>query len=235
MLRVVTVSSSSERASADALAALVRKSWPWIDGSASEHVTIAAGIKLVRESDVLLTFTFDRPRAVGPVARRDGSLWSGNVQAGAIVVEVKWHDRSRLTAVGNDLRPSYSGKPARETVLEQLQSQVMGITRFLERYEMERSFVHSLAWMRGVTESELLAGNPFLVPAIVGSDVSFEEMLAAAAHTHAGIGEPQNEAYCRSITFLGERLTRERAMSARDLKRLDALTTEVLVRDVWMM
>jgi len=231
MLRVVTVSSREERANADALAALVRKSWPWIEGSATEHVTIAAGLRLVRESDLLLTFVFDRPRHIGPVTCRDGSLWSGEIQAGAIVVEVKLLDTSRMSAVGNDLRPAY-GDRQHGTVLEQLHGQVLGIVGFLRRYSVEACFVHGIAWMRGITEAELLAGNATLSPRILGSDVSFEQMLAAAAGEHRAIGEPQNESYRKSVAFLEERLTREREMTARDLARLDRLTTEVLVRDV---
>lgn len=231
MLRVITVSSREERVHADALAALVRRTWPWIDGSPTEHVTIAAGLRLVRESDLLLTFVFDRPRRIGPITRRDGSLWTGETQAGAIVIEVKALDASRLSAVGNDLRPTYGGA-IHQTVLEQLQGQVRGFVDFLARYGLEPCFVHGLAWMRGVTETELLVGNSTLSPKILGSDVSFEQMLAAAADEHRAIGEPQETPYRKAVAFLTERLTREREMTARDLAKLDRLTTEVLIRDV---
>jgi len=66
MLRVVTVSSSFERGNAERLAALVRAAWPGIESSQADEVTIAAGLKLVRESDLLVTFAFERPRPMGP-------------------------------------------------------------------------------------------------------------------------------------------------------------------------
>jgi hypothetical protein len=232
MIDVVMVSSREERTNAEALAALVRKTWPWIEGSSAERMTIAAGLRIVRETDLLLTFVFDRPRRVGPILCRSGRSWSGDVQAGAIVIEVKAHDCSRLRAIANDLRPHYSGTRLHETVLEQLGNQILGMKHFQQRYSVEHCFVHGLAWMRGATDAELLAGNPHLSESILGSDASFAQMIAAAASAHGSIGEPQTAAYCSGVTFLTERLTREREMSARDLARLDRLTTEVLVRDV---
>ncbi|MGZ3543396.1 MAG: hypothetical protein ACXVAF_19820, partial [Vulcanimicrobiaceae bacterium] len=82
------MSSRCERENAERLAEVIRAGWPGIESSQGDLVTIAAGLKLVRESDLLVTFDLERPR--------DG------VQAGAIVIEAKRLDRSRLESVGND-------------------------------------------------------------------------------------------------------------------------------------
>jgi hypothetical protein len=233
MLRVLTVSSRSERSNADHLARLVIEAWPGIMATQTERVTIAAGLKLVRETDLLVTFEFDAPRAIAPRIRRNGTHWPGGlVQAGAIVIECKALDASRLISVGNDLRPIYAGKRAAHTVLDQLKSQVDGITMVLNRYSVERCFIHGLAWMTGATEAELLAQAPALSPFILGSDVTWEGILAAAAIEHASIATPANDAYRAAVRFATERLTRERRLSARDVAKLDRFTTEVLARDV---
>ena len=75
MLRVLTVSSQNERANADRLAQLIQNAWPGILSTQTERVTVAAGLKLVRESDVLVTFDFDEPRRLGPQTLRDGTAW----------------------------------------------------------------------------------------------------------------------------------------------------------------
>jgi len=51
-------------------------------------------------------------------------------------------------------------------------------------------FIHGLAWMTGVTNGDLLAQAPGLSPFILGSDTTWEQMLAAAATEHALIAEP---------------------------------------------
>ena len=233
MLRVVTVSSSFERGNAERLAALVRAAWPGIESSQADEVTIAAGLKLVRESDLLVTFAFERPRPMGPVTLREGTVWKGGEpQAGVIVIECKALDASRLTSVGNDLRPAYSGGRREHTVLEQLKSQVDGLVEVLRRYDGDHCFIHGLAWMTGVTNGDLLAQAPGLSPFILGSDTTWEQILAAAATEHALIAEPANEAYRRSVRFVTERFTRERRLSARDVTKLDRFTTGVLTSDV---
>ena len=233
MLRVLTVSSQNERANADRLAQLIRDAWPGIFSTQTERVTVAAGLKLVRESDVLVTFDFDEPRRLEPQTLRDGTTWpGGDVQAGAIVIECKALDRSRLISVGNDLRPVYGVKPAYHTVLEQLKSQIDGIVSVLERYGRERCFIHGLAWMRGVTGAELLEQAPAISPFILGSDATWVEMLAAAAQEHASIANPAGESYRSAVRFATERLTRERRLSARDAAKLDRFTTETVARDV---
>ena len=233
MLRVLTVSSQNERANADRLAQLIQNAWPGILSTQTERVTVAAGLKLVRESDVLVTFDFDEPRRLEPQTLRDGTTWpGGDVQAGAIVIECKALDRSRLISVGNDLRPVYGVKPAYHTVLEQLKSQVDGIVSVLERYGRERCFIHGLAWMRGVTDAELLEEAPAISPFILGSDATWVEMLAAAAQEHASIANPAGESYRSAVRFATERLTRERRLSARDTAKLDRFTTETVARDV---
>lgn len=171
MLRVVTVSTVAERRNAELLAQLVRREWPRIDGSADDTVTIAAGIKLVREGDLLVTFDLSRPRETG----------HGAVQAGAIVVEAKWLDASRFDAVGNDLRPTYGRAPSNESVLGQLKAQVDGITSLLERYERERCFVHGIVWLLGMTTAELRVAAPNASPLILACDATWSQMLQAAA------------------------------------------------------
>jgi hypothetical protein len=233
MLRVLTVSSQNERANADRLAQLIRDAWPGILSTQTERVTVAAGLKLVRESDVLVTFDFDEPRRLEPQTLRDGTTWpGGDVQAGAIVIECKALDRSRLISIGNDLRPVYGVKPAYHTVLEQLKSQIDGIVSVLERYGRERCFIHGLAWMRGVTGAELLEQAPAISPFILGSDATWLEMLAAAAQEHASIASPAGESYRSAVRFATERLTRERRLSARDAAKLDRFTTETVARDI---
>ncbi|MDE2483237.1 MAG: hypothetical protein KGN02_13750, partial [bacterium] len=101
MLRIVKVTSSGELEAARALAALVEAQWPGITNSQGDLVTIAAGIKSVRELDLLVTIELERPRAMP----------FGEVQAGVLVIESKRLDPSRLLAVGNDLRPVYRGTP----------------------------------------------------------------------------------------------------------------------------
>lgn len=218
MLRVVTVSSRCERENAERIAEVIRTGWPGIESSQNEHVTVAAGLKLVRESDLLVTFDLDRPR--------DG------FQAGAIVIEVKRLDRSRLEAIGNDLRPLYANGPAKETVLGQLKDQITGICVQLDKYGRQRCYVHGLAWMLGASTAELREQAPGLSPFILGSDATWAEMLAAAAGEHRAIAEPKSEADRGAVAFVTKLLTRERRMSARDLAKLDSFTTEVLVRDV---
>ncbi|MGZ5165470.1 MAG: hypothetical protein ACXWCQ_33655, partial [Burkholderiales bacterium] len=218
MLRVVTVSSRCERENAERLAEVIRAGWPGIESSQGDLVTIAAGLKLVRESDLLVTFDLERPR--------DG------VQAGAIVIEAKRLDRSRLESVGNDLRPHYSNGSLHETVLGQLKDQITGICRLLDRYDRPRCYIHSLAWMLGASRAELHEQAPDLSPFILGSDATWAQMLAAAAEEHRSIAEFAPAAYREAVRFVTDRLTRERRLSARDLAKLDRFTTEVLVRDV---
>ena len=233
MLRVVTVSSSFERGNAERLAVLVRAAWPGIESSQTDAVTIAAGLKLVRESDLLVTFAFERPRPMGPVTLRDGSVWKGGEpQAGAIIIECKALDASRLTSVGNDLRPIYGGGRREATVLEQLKSQVDGLVQELNRYGIDRCFIHGLAWMTGVSDADLQGQAPGLSPFILGSDVTWEQMVAAAALENAVIAEPAGAAYRGAVGFVTERFTRDRKLSARDLAKLDKFTTGVLARDV---
>ena len=222
MLRIVKVTSSGEFEAARALAALVEAQWPGITNSQGDLVTIAAGIKSVRELDLLVTIELERPRAMP----------FGEVQAGVLVIESKRLDPSRLLAVGNDLRPVYRGTPKNETVLEQLKGQIDGLVSFLSRYGVERPFVHGLAWIRGATRAELTAAGNAPAPAILGSDATWGDLLAAAAAEHRAIAGPQPQAYRAQVAFVRERLTRERDLSPRDRAKLDRFTTEVLLRDV---
>ncbi len=226
MLRVVTVSTSSERANAERLGAMVLAAWPGIESSAHDDVTIAAGIKLVREGDLLVTFDLARPRPTGDAF----------AQAGAIVVEVKALDASRFISVGNDLRPIYSRGPSRETVLEQVKAQIDGLTSLFAKYDRQRCFIHGLVWLLGVTTAELREFAPNASLAILGSDATWADMLRVASVEHRSIIDTNNSdgraGNSEAVRWVRDRLTRERKLSARDLAKLDRFTTEVLMRDV---
>lgn len=218
---MVTVSSVAERENAERLRRLIIAAWPGIDRATNDQVTIAAGIRLVREADLLVTIELENPRR----------CTAGDVYAGIVVIETKALDLSRFKAVGNDLLAIYYDGLARHTILEQLDGQILAMRRFLDRYG-DRCFVHGLVWLLSTTSADLDERIPFRSPLVLGSDASWSTMLDAAAGQHASIVHPASAQQRASVHALCNRLTTERQLSARDLAKLDRLTTEVLCRDV---
>jgi len=207
-----------ERPAAERLERLVRAAWPGIDSAPDDFVGIAAGLRNVREIDLLVVFDLANPRRLG----------DESVYAGAIVIEAKGVDPQALTLVGEDIRPKYSGKSSRRTLLAQVDEAVRGLLQWRAPYDLGTFFLHGLGWL---TE---IPGATFdrISPRILGSDAGWDDILRAAAWQNQELYGPPKDGDVRRVRKMFEMLTREREITGRDRARADVLTNSILNRDV---
>ncbi len=213
MLRVIAVSSSNDLPLAKRLAEMVRRAWPGIDADSNDRVTIACGLRLVREIDLLVSIDLAKPR--------------GGTQAGVIVIEAKQLDPERLHKVGRDIVPEYRADSRKRSVLEQVSDAELGLREQRDRRGMN-FFIHSLVWLIAVPDADLLD----VEPRILGESMDWNALLAAAAVQNASIAEPMTDAYRAEIRTFTDILTRDRRMSPRDKARVDEMTLSTINLDV---
>ena len=226
MLRLITVSPSNEGAAAERLRGLILATWPDIAGHPEDVVQILVGLQTFRDIDLLVTMNLSTPRPVPPVRRRDGTLSAATiVQAACMVIEVKQLDPSRFEIAGNQIFPCYGGTREHRSVNQQSRDAAYGLRAYRDRYDSSPFYIHALGWLTAVPEDQL----DDVEPTILGTEASWFAFLDAAAQQNASINQPHRTEERASIDVLADRLSKVTRPTPLAKRRVDDLTTRVLV------
>jgi hypothetical protein len=229
MVDVIEISPQNEMPIANKLAAEIKRAWPDVAISPTEHVTILVGIETMREIDLLVVVRLQTPRLLPAMKRRDGTMAAPDyVQGAVLLIEVKQLAPECFTIVGTEIFPVRAGKVDRESVSQQATSASIALRAFWRRYGLEQFFVYALGWLTEVGPEELAGVSPW----IVGSGVTWSGLLDAAAQKNREIYEPRTPAYLDALNGLVEILTRKRPVSPLDRKRALALCNDELAEQL---
>ena len=229
MVRVIEVSPQNEMPVAEKLAAEIRRAWPDVANSPTEHVTILVGIEIAREIDLLVVIRLTTPRPLPAMKRRDGRTSAPDYLQGAVlVVEVKQLAPECFVVVGNEIHPVRNGKMEPRSVNRQVGDATIALRTWWSRYGLEPFFIYGLGWLTEVDPQQLADVNAW----IVGTDATWFGLLDAAAQRSAEIYERRSEAYLNAIETLVSILTRKRAVSPRDRARALALCNDELAGEL---
>jgi hypothetical protein len=228
MIRVFEISPANEGPVAKRLAEMVRRAWPDLASSATEHVTILVGIRTLREVDLVVFVELDAPRDVPRIKRRDGSLSPECAVHGAVmIVEVKQLEQARFTVQGTQIFPNYHAEHAR-SVNAQVDDCVIAFRNYKDRYALADFHVNGVGWLTEVSP-DLLDG---VSPWIVGSDAGWFSMLDAAAQHSPQLYGVKPRAVMHAIATIRETLERKRVLTPRDRRRSEALCRDLLAAEV---
>jgi hypothetical protein len=138
MVHVIEMSPENEMPVANKLAAEIRRAWPDVAKSPTEHVTILVGIKVRVEIDLLVVVRLQTPRPVPAMMRRDGTMSAPDyVQGAVLLIEVKQLPPECFTVVGTEIFPVRAGKRDRQSVSHQATSGSHALRTFWCQYGYE--------------------------------------------------------------------------------------------------
>jgi hypothetical protein len=228
MIEIIEVSPSNEVAVARRLQSMIAAAWPDVAASKADRIVIAIGLRTHREIDLFVTVDLAQPRILQPRLRRNGRMSPRTeVQAAALIIELKQLDPSRFTVIGTQIFPDYREKKSR-SVDTQIAECCTALAAHRDRYAVEPFFIHGIGWLTEVSETDLKDVNS----EIVGQSAGWLDMLDAAAQQNASLFGPKSAAVRKSIAMICETLTRKRAISPRDCDKASSLCNDVLVDEV---
>ncbi len=220
MVRVVVLSPQNEVALVEALAAEIRRAWPDLEADPSDRIDLLVGTRSGVDVDLLIALDLETPRPLRR-ARPPGAPSHVSVASGLIAVEIKQLDATRFERIGNEIFASYNGKRSLRSVSDQARDAAYGIKAFAVSSGFPNMYVHALAWLTQVDESQLAEVDA----AIVGGGDWFA-LLAAACGQNASlcVNDPRTRA--------GVRAVRQRLLLRRTFTPLDRLKSERIARDL---
>jgi energy-coupling factor transporter ATP-binding protein EcfA2 len=226
MLTVIPVSPADrgEVAVARRLQALIAREWP--DLHEGDSVRILVGLRAHREIDLVVEINLARPRQLPARPGPDGSTPPSNfIQAAVLVVEVKQIDQERITCVGPQVFADYDRRAStNRSINTQLADQITGLNTWRKRYGVAPFFIHGMAWLTECPKSALegVESN------VLGAEATWCEMLAGVGGMNPSLFGGKAQAERDAIGKIVDILATPRGVTARDRRRVDALTNSML-------
>jgi len=215
MIEIVPLSPENELPVAEHLRKLILAEWPDLERSPqTDRVRIFVGVRLLFDVDLAVEISLATPRPAG----------ADSIVSAILAIEVKQQSRECFAIEGPEIYPIYGHARSNRSVAGQVSDGVIGVRDFLRRYTDEVPFVHGLAWLTDMPQSELRAAPAY----VVGREATWSSMLQAAATRGPILFADPSPAYKRAIETFGNVLVNKRRIPPRDRAAVDRLTNATI-------
>lgn len=221
MLKVHIISPQNEIRVVERLAEQIRRAWPDIAQSAMDSIDLLVGVRCETDVDLLVAINLAKPRDF-PAPH------VGRVQHALIAIEIKQLDASRFVRLSNQLFADYGHGPERRSVADQARDAAYGVKAFAQRSGFPRLFVHGLAWLTEVEQSELRD----IDSAVVAGSAGWLGLLTAAATQNDVLFARDDAETSRGVRAVRDRFLNRRQLSAQDRRKAAQLAQDVAAREI---